>query len=274
MASCILMAQLLGGPPLSASMSADARHAIERAHHRMTLALEAHGGKLQGPSGDDMYALFPSADAAALAACEMIERVYQLPPAHGTRFGARAAIDCATEDTPRHDINRLAEHARPAETLVSASAAALLTSSTRQFARAGAVQDALLGRDLVTLLRHTALAGSAGSDARQAPRLRVRHQGHTLYVDAKHPSLMLGREPDNDLVLDDPRASRRHARIDFRNNRFSLVDHSSNGSWVAAGGGKPIFIKGEEAELPPQGRIGLGAPSLDGDGSAVEFEVH
>lgn len=276
MPSCILMAQLLGGPSPVASAAASAtRHALDRARNRMKLALEAHGGTPQGGTGDDLCALFASADDAALAACEMIERVYQLPPSSGARFGVRAAIDvCADGNATTAELARLAGMARPAETLVSAAAAPLVSASTRQFARAVAVEDAALGSGLVALLRHAALAGTAESNERRPPRLRVQHQGRTLYVDAQHPSLMLRREPDNDLVLDDPRASRRHARIDFRNNCFSLVDHSSNGSWVAPASGNAVFLKGEAAELPLHGRIGLGFPAGEGEANLVDFEIH
>lgn len=276
MSSCILMAQLLGGPsPAASANGSDTRHALDRARNRMKLALEAHGGAIKRGAGDDLCALFASADAAALAACEMIERVYHLPPSGGARFGVRAAIHVAADgEAAMPELIRLAGMARPAEVLVSAQAAPLMKSSTRQFARAMPVEDASLGNGLVALLRHAALAGTAESNERRPPRLRVRHQGRTLYVDAQHPSLMLGREPDNDLVLDDPRASRRHARIDFRDNRFALIDHSSNGSWVAPAGGNAIFLKGQEAELPLHGRIGLGFPAGEGEANLVDFDIH
>lgn len=276
MSSCILMAQLLGGPrPGASSAASDTLHALERARNRMKLALEAHGGKIEGTPCDDILARFPSVDAAALAACEMIERVYHLPPVCGARFGVRAAVHHGHDDADcQREAARLAALARPAEALISASAASLLSAPTRQFAKAKAVEDAALGSGLVALLRHAALAGTAESNERHPPRLRVRHQGRTLYVDAQHPSLLLGREPDNDLVLDDPRASRRHARIDFRNNRFALVDHSSNGSWVAPASGTAVFIKGEEAELPLHGRIGLGFPAGENEANLVDFEIH
>lgn len=275
MSSCILMAQLLGGPPPAASAAKDSRHALDRARNRMKISLEAHGGRLQSANGEDVCAAFDSVDAAALAACEMIERVYQLPPSAGARFGARAAIHIDGDpDTAVLEATRLVGACHPAETLLSAAAAVQIKSSTRQFARAKAVEDPSLGEGVIALLRHAALAGSTEMGARRAPRLRVQHQGRTLYVDADHPSLLLGREPDNDLVLDDPRASRRHARIDFRDNRFALVDHSSNGSWVAPASGNAIFLKGEEAELPGHGRIGLGFPAGEGEANLVVFDIH
>ncbi len=276
MSDCFVMAQLLGGPPpIAAAAASETRHGIDRARNRMKLALEARGGVIRGQPGDDVCASFSTVDAAALAACEMIERVYQLPPVHGARFGVRAAIHlCSGDEAGMTELGRMAGLAHPAEVLVSAGAAARLTPPTRQFARVKALEDPSLGEGLIALQRHAHLAGRTDMDLRRPPRLRVRHQGRTLYVDAQHPSLLLGREPDNDLILDDPRASRRHARIDYRDNRFALVDHSSNGSWVETDNGTSVFIKGEEAVLPVHGRIGLGFPAAEGEANMVDFEVH
>ncbi len=44
-------------------------------------------------------------------------------------------------------------------------------------------------------------------------------------------SLSIGRHPDNDLVIDDPRVSSRHAAIEFRDQQWRIIDlNSSNGT--------------------------------------------
>jgi len=43
----------------------------------------------------------------------------------------------------------------------------------------------------------------------------------------------IGRESDNDIVLEDPAVSRHHAQIEIRGSRFCLYDlESTNGTWV------------------------------------------
>src|SRR6266542_738156 len=45
--------------------------------------------------------------------------------------------------------------------------------------------------------------------------------------------LLIGRDEQNDVVLDDPRVSRKHAEIRLRLGRYTLYDlQSTNGTWV------------------------------------------
>jgi serine/threonine protein kinase len=47
------------------------------------------------------------------------------------------------------------------------------------------------------------------------------------------PSMTLGRDPDCELPLDDPKASRRHARIDFDGQGYRVTDlNSTNGTYL------------------------------------------
>jgi hypothetical protein len=58
----------------------------------------------------------------------------------------------------------------------------------------------------------------------------------------------------------DPAASRQHATIEIRGDKFVLVDHSVNGTFVAWGATE-THLRREEMILPPRGRLGLGAPT-------------
>lgn len=275
MSSCLLMAELLGGTtPRTTAAATEARHALERCQNRIKLAAENNGGTLLEDRSGEAVMRFATADAAVLAACEMIERVYKVPPVSGARYGLRVGIRLGEDgEADRAETERLAELARPGEALMDATTAASLSTSTRQFAQAITVEEEGPANGLVAIRRHAGLAGPAAVERRQR-RLRVRHRGRTLYVDAQHPRLLIGREPSNDIVLDDPRASRHHARIDFRDNGFALIDHSSNGSWVAAPGGGELFVKGNETALPGEGRIGPGFPAIGTDADLVLFEMH
>ena len=57
--------------------------------------------------------------------------------------------------------------------------------------------------------------------------------GTTLLLDAKIPTVTIGRESVRDLRLDDDRVSRLHARLVYRANHWSLEDCGSlNGTFV------------------------------------------
>ncbi|MFM1908264.1 MAG: hypothetical protein RLZZ591_1941 [Pseudomonadota bacterium] len=86
--------------------------------------------------------------------------------------------------------------------------------------------------------------------------------------------LNLGRGTGMDVVLNDPRVSRQHARIEWRNGSIVLVDVSSFGSWVRfAGGGADVLLRRKDCVLHGEGVICLGAPPGDGPVPAVRFSV-
>jgi adenylate cyclase len=68
-------------------------------------------------------------------------------------------------------------------------------------------------------------------------RLVLTWGAHELEVTERHPLLTIGREETNGIVIKSGKVSRVHARIEFRNGHFSLIDESSNGTYVADSGG-------------------------------------
>jgi pSer/pThr/pTyr-binding forkhead associated (FHA) protein len=64
------------------------------------------------------------------------------------------------------------------------------------------------------------------------PRLAVHTEDRTWDVPL-HDRVTIGREPDNDVALDDPRVSRYHAVVERRGAVCTVRDlNSSNGTWV------------------------------------------
>jgi predicted component of type VI protein secretion system len=64
--------------------------------------------------------------------------------------------------------------------------------------------------------------------------------------------LTIGRDPDNDVVIENPGVSRRHATLRFENERFLIHDEASaNGILVND-------VRVQEESLMPGDRIGLG----------------
>lgn len=61
----------------------------------------------------------------------------------------------------------------------------------------------------------------------------VTPDGTTRTLQIRHPSMTIGRDPDNEIPLDDPKASRLHARIEFDGQSYRVVDlNSTNGTFV------------------------------------------
>ena len=84
----------------------------------------------------------------------------------------------------------------------------------------------------------------------------------------------IGRVSQAEFVVNDPRVSRAHARIDWRNGSILLVDVSTYGSWIRfSGGGADLLLRREECVLHGRGEIALGASFSDLSVPTVMFSV-
>jgi len=84
----------------------------------------------------------------------------------------------------------------------------------------------------------------------------------------------IGRLRQAEFVVDDPRVSRTHARIDWRNGSMILVDLSSYGCWVRfSGDGSDLLLRREECVLHGEGEIALGSSFADLTSPIVRFTV-
>ncbi len=104
-------------------------------------------------------------------------------------------------------------------------------------------------------------------------RLELTYQGQTIELDENHPTATLGRQKHNDVVVNDSRVSRSHARIEYNRGKFTLVDQSSNGTLVRIQGKKSILLKREETQLLGNGVIGLGRDVTLESEAAVHFAI-
>jgi hypothetical protein len=104
-------------------------------------------------------------------------------------------------------------------------------------------------------------------------QLRLRHGARDLQLDEACPSCTFGRDLSNDVVIADRLASRMHARIERRRDKFVLADQSSNGTYVTIEGESEVAVRREEMILRGRGRISFGHARGDGAGESVEFFV-
>ncbi len=87
-------------------------------------------------------------------------------------------------------------------------------------------------------------------------------------------SVQVGRAAESDLCLTDPRVSRVHARIEWRQGAFVLTDLSSFGTWVRfSGSDTPVQLRRDNCLLHGKGEISLGVPFGDRTAPVVSFRV-
>lgn len=85
----------------------------------------------------------------------------------------------------------------------------------------------------------------------------------------------IGRVKSVEFVVNDPRVSRTHARLEWRNGCVMLVDVSSYGSWVrfSEAGGADVLLRREECVLHGKGELALGASFSDVSVPTVAFTI-
>ena len=104
-------------------------------------------------------------------------------------------------------------------------------------------------------------------------RLELKFGNQVNELDENHPSVTLGRQSHNDLVVNDSRVSRVHARIEYRRGKYILIDQSSNGTYLQIQGKKNIVINRDESQLIGNGLIGLGREPTPESPKVIQYSI-
>ncbi|MFW5969317.1 MAG: adenylate/guanylate cyclase domain-containing protein [Halofilum sp. (in: g-proteobacteria)] len=270
----------------------EAHRVVTRVLETLAGVAERHGGTVVKEIGDEIMVTLDTVEAAAAAACDMHEALEdrnEHDPAK-TRVSVRIGlfhgpVITDTEDIYGDTVNiaaRMVEQAKARQIVLPRATARTLPDEFRRSTRF--IDYATIrGKgevELVELLwEHDDLTLMAGTDrpvdapAWTAGRLRVRYGECEVILDASRTVLVLGRNRVCNLRIDEPLASRQHIRIERRNDRFFLVDQSTNGTWLRQTDGSEHFIRRSEFPLVDAGRISLGRPLDDDKAKTVEFMV-
>jgi len=244
-----------------------------------------HGGRVVKTIGDEVMAVFPTADQAAAAAAEMQARVSEQAPVDGVRLAIRVGfhIGPALEvdgDVFGDSVNvaaRMAALAKGEQVILSEGTATALSPLLRARIREidlltvkGKQKDIGIF-ELIWQSSDADLTSLSTRPVRREAHIRLRHGSRDIELGETHPSLTLGRDPQNDVVIADPMASRMHARIERRRDKFVLVDQSSNGTYVTIDGEPEIELRREEMILRGRGRLCFGHARSADAGEILTF---
>ena len=263
----------------------EAARFVERCAKRIERAIALFDGRLLRLAGGEAIAAFAEADQAVLAAREMQQRVSELPPQSGVAVALRVGIACAElaesvelasagaaaldAQTPGAGAAaRLAGLAQPGQVLLCGVTRDRLTPPMQLRTQAVIAANAAGERDFVL---------DGGLQAAPAPtpamRLILHYAGRHYELDAAKPRLCIGRDADNDVEIDDRRASRRHATLERRGDTVWLIDHSSNGSYVTLAGQAEVYVRARELALYGAGVIRFATSAAPDGAGCARFEV-
>lgn len=307
-----LVAEVTGDTPLLDKIGAmETNRAVERCRNRAERSIESHQGSIVSTEGRRLVSHFNRCENAVLAAFDMRTRVAQLPPVSGVSLSVRIGVHVVEVDaegtaSPAEIdlIKAIAKGAPDNQVLITTEALANLPESLRphldhdvapdvpgydlplyQF-KQGTVAPPLREVFSPTATSIALHANLADSDPMSLPppaltpglnsaraSLMLRHENHNFVVSDLRPVLLAGREDGNDLVIADKRASRHHARVEWRKNRFVLIDTSTNGTYLVDEVGNEVVLRRSEVDLPVRGRVGFGYSPLEAGSEVVFFDV-
>jgi hypothetical protein len=119
-----------------------------------------------------------------------------------------------------------------------------------------------------------AAATAPAPPSKPAPsRMEIRYGEQLLSLNQTRPTITMGRQEHNDLEVIDTRVSRSHARIEYREGDFVLIDHSTNGTFVLMEGRQGVNLRRAEIPLEGAGIITLGRKGDPKHPKAIHFSL-
>jgi adenylate cyclase len=289
----IVFADVVGSTQLYEQLGDDrARAMVARCLEIMRQATEAEGGNVIKTMGDEIMSTFPVADSAMNAARRMQESITTDPDLGHS--GGHVAIRIGCHFGPvveeRHDVfgsavhtaNRMTSQAKAGQIITTAGMVEKLSPEWQALCREidvatvrGRADEVLLFEVLWQPEEATNMLPMVGfkKDGRRKKRLTLRFQGRDVIVGEGRKSATLGRAEDNDLVIKGNLISRLHARVEASKDRFTLVDASTNGTFVRSSSGEELYIRREALPLTGEGIIGLGRVAQPDSDLAVHYRV-
>jgi adenylate cyclase len=263
--------------------------AIESVLSELRKSIGFQHGRVVKTIGDEVMAVFETADFAMQAACDMQNRVAAVGPTDIVRLAIRVGFHFGPAIEEKGDffgdaVNtaaRMAGLAKGGQIISDGptvdALSPLLRASTRELDAmpVKGKQDEIrifevIWQDSDDL---TALAARESPAGTHEPTLTLSYGEQVLKLGAARPAASLGREGTNDLAVKDKMASRVHCKIEYRRREFFLVDQSTNGTYVKFDGDAEIILKRERLLLRGHGVISLGTSSATAGAKTVAFAL-
>ena len=286
----VLFVDICGSTRLYESLGDEAAsRQVMRCLELLRSRVEEGSGRVIQRVGDELMCLFDTADSALDAARVMQEYVMSQAdeldtPALAIRVGCHFGPVIERDGDLFGDCVNVAARAA-----AFAEAGQVITTEQTVAELSGVLRDRVrpLGRfavkgkrDDLTMYEliwqdsdeHTTATGTRTGGLGRATQLVLRYAGEELSFDSSdRPTLMLGRDATCDVVIANPKASRRHARIEARREKFVLIDQSVNGTYVSIAGDDEIALRHEELILYAYGQISFGRRAVDEDSELLRF---
>lgn len=283
---CVLFADVVSSTELYERLGDNvAKELVDLALAKVGAAVTDHGGQVVKNLGDGLLAYFGTPHA--LRACLAIQEG-DLPEDVELRMGLHhGPLLLESDDIFGDTVNtasRLADKARAGELLISQAAFELADEELRRRLRS-LPPIRVKGKRTALEVHSSYVNDQPGTDV---PLTMAGHPHQTapgdrtgglrlLFKDREHlvpagTSVVLGRSPDCDVVVEHNETSRKHARLRYQSGSYVLEDTSTNGTYIVPDVGAPLYLQRQEQAIYGRGRIYLGTSPDSPNACFVEYE--
>jgi adenylate cyclase len=241
--------------------------------------------------GDGLICTFEDPDNAFRAAVEIQTAVRSATKDSANRLQLKIGFTWGSVILSKGDVfgdtmnvcARLVELANPEQILTSAPTVEALTPGLRARCRAlfptrikGKVEEVPVSEVMWRYdpaVTEANLTRASFAKALQTS-LKLIYRGNIFIVNRSRPTIQMGRDESNDIVIVSLFASRVHARVHTREGHFVLTDLSSNGTFLMIDDQTgETHLRREEAMLQGRGWIGLGKNASTHGDHSVRFSL-
>jgi adenylate cyclase len=287
----VLFAAAIGGADLYAKAGdLAAADALGRCMNALSEAARKSGARIVKRTPDRLMALAATPDTAAEAGAALHQAMVRCLPVAGVRLALGVAFHYGPVIQKEADVfgdtvnlaARLVELAGRGQIITTEETARGLGGLYRPWIRTLYATD-IKGRsekvELVELVWQadpdetaTTLTVPTKKLAPAAGVITLVYRGAKLVRRRQRDSISLGRDEKCGLIVHADDASRLHCTIERKHDKFVLVDHSTNGTYVTIEGAAEVLVQREEFALAKSGFIALGQPKSVSK-EIVEFTV-
>jgi class 3 adenylate cyclase len=268
-----------------------ARNLVALAIDLMKAVVRTNAGEVIKTIGDGVMGSFPSADAAAAAAVRLHEAMAMDRRLKSDNLRLRIGFHIGPvieedDDLYGDAVNvaaRMTSQAKAGQIITSRQTVQMLNKKHRATARM-VDQTRVKGKsrlmdifeitwgqpEELTIMRNN-VCEMVAPVSRQHSLMTLKLQRQHISIDLENPIVTLGRNQTNRLVINDPEVSRLHARIEFRKDKFILIDQSTNGTYVYPVGHKMLYLRRDEVLLEGRGFFSLGQEVRPDSPMAVHY---
>ena len=295
MTATILFADICGSTRLFEQYGDVQARLIEtRVLDALTAETGVYGGVVIKTIGDEIMCRFPSAEQAVQAACDMHRVIKDDPALAKLNIAIKIGLHHGPVLVENNDVfgdavnvaARMVSLSKADQIITNRETVGYLPTEIERMTRSLG-QSQVRGKqeeiEICEVIWHdsTSLTQMASGQHQEElrnllfARLLLEYRGKALELAPAAQTFTMGRGERSSLVVDRELVSRSHADIEFRQGKFILVDHSTNGTYLLLENGARFFVRREEFNLHDRGIICLGQAVVEDNPDLIRYQcVH